>query len=198
MDQLLQIVTTGFLWAPRAARRPKGPPNQLLGQSARQDIVRAIERAPGISMSELVRRIGLPWSTMHYHLHLLNQAGIISSIRLGRERRLFGEEATQGTRSAIALLRRRRIWDFVSTVFHKPGLRQTDIARGTSLQRKSLRRYIDLLKNEGLLIEVRESKYRRYYPTNRLTFLIQELGDTEDDLPPPVPPLADEERGQRP
>lgn len=151
--------------------------------SVRQNIVRIVDRAPGISVSNLGRRTGLPSSTLNYHLHLLGAAGLISSLRLGRDRHLFPAVTSQEALSGIALLRRRRVLWVVHAVLRDPGLRQRDITTRTSLHRKSLRQCVELLKGEDLVTEVRESQARRYYPTDRLSAIMKKLRDAGQDPP---------------
>lgn len=162
--------------------RPKAPGKPEQEHPVARQILATVKDAPGSSVSEIGRRTGTPRGTVHYHVDLLAKAGLLRTISHGRERRLFPRELDRDLATSIALLRRGRVLELASAVVADPGLAQKDIARKTTMPRKTLRTYADLLTKERLMVEIDDARFRRYYPTprmQRLVALLEEDAGTE-------------------
>jgi predicted transcriptional regulator len=79
----------------------------MLGQSLdllstpRQRLIDEVTAHPGISFEALRARAGCPGGAAGYHLHVLERAGILQSVKYGRYRRYF--PATTPTLEARAV-----------------------------------------------------------------------------------------------
>jgi predicted transcriptional regulator len=79
----------------------------MLGQSLdllstpRQRIIDVVAAHPGISFDALRARAGCPGGAAGYHLHILERAGVVQSVKYGRYRRYF--PATMPTLEARAI-----------------------------------------------------------------------------------------------
>lgn len=75
-----------------------------LSQATRLDLIRLLvaEGANGLPAGEIVNRLGVPWSTMSFHLAALERAGLTQSTRQGRQ--IIHAVRFAGLRSLLAFL----------------------------------------------------------------------------------------------
>jgi predicted transcriptional regulator len=80
--------------------------NKVLELETRRRIFTVIKRSPGLHVRELSRTLGIPLSTLDYHLYFLKQRGLITEKQDGRYIRYYcvGDIGTK-EQGVISLLR---------------------------------------------------------------------------------------------
>lgn len=139
-------------------------------------LIESLRRRPGQSLSELRRLLGVSWGRIQYHLGLMRRAGLIREVAHGRERRVFPAATNESSASTLYLLRRGRVLDMVLLVSSRPGVRQWELTERLGIPRKTLRRYVELLTAQGLLVEERKGRERHYYPGARTWQALADAG----------------------
>lgn len=170
-----------------ARRRP------VKDHPTRKQILDLLSDRPGRSISELCRAIGAGWGTVQHHLYLLGKTGMIRSVMQGRNHRFFNGKDAVKQLSDVALLMRGRVRQLANAVVEEPGVGQRKLTDSIAMSRKVFRQYVNLLLQQGLVMEERRSKFRFYYPTGALRELLassheeQHLPTSASDVPLPAP-----------
>lgn len=67
----------------------KNPIREEPFKTIREQIVAEIRKAPGVSHTELSRRVGVKWATLLYHVEILQEAGLLEVRPAGRKRKYW-------------------------------------------------------------------------------------------------------------
>jgi predicted transcriptional regulator len=160
----------------------------LIKQPRREQIITALRKRPGAHISELCRDLDTAWGTLQHHLQLLKRAGLVRSVVAGRDHQFYVADVKPENLGKLALVRRGRVPELVAAIMRRPGIIQRELVEELEMHRKVMRRYLDLLKSEGLIKETRVAKNRLYYPMPPLEGLATEL--LMDRVSPSATPLA--------
>ena len=102
-------------WVPPAIKKfgTTSPGPEGLARWA-ETLLSFIQRYPGVYLREVVRRLGIPMGTLHYHLKRQIANGLVESRDIGGHRCLFpcrppvgGAPLTPPEKNTLAMLRRR-------------------------------------------------------------------------------------------
>lgn len=137
---------------------------EVFDNSVRERIFAAIRANPGISASDLARVASVSWGTTIYHLDVLEQTQMVSSLRKGRYRRYFenGAALTQ-TKDIVATLRNPVTASVVEAMRARPGVTQKDLAAAVSMTPQALHWHLARLVQTGLVRKEREGRVVRHY-----------------------------------
>lgn len=160
-----------------------GDRDRLLRQPVRERLMRLIGRQPGIHASEICRETGEAWGTVQYHLGLLQDNALVSSLEAGRERRFFPQEMDPRRARLLGALHQGRREQIARYIQEHPGQRQVDVCKALSLSRKTFRASVSALIDAGLVQEQRGLQTNRYFPESGLADVL------EGPMPRP-PPLG--------
>lgn len=138
---------------------------ELFDNPVRTRLFDAIQRAPGISTSDLARCAGVSWGTTIYHLEVLERSDMVTSLRNGRHRRYFENGATLGPagKVEVALLQNRVTADVAARVRATPGITQKDLAGALGMTPQALHWHVQRLASAGLVRKRREGRVVRHY-----------------------------------
>lgn len=124
----------------------------LLDNKVREQIVQAVRAEPGITPPELQRLTGAGWSTVVYHLSLLEKNKLVSSLIDGRHKRFFpAEEVAWNERGRIAALKNLRTRQLYELITNEPGVGPSDLAHRVSLSRQAIYGHVERLERAGLV-----------------------------------------------
>lgn len=137
--------------------------DDVLGHPLRRRIQAAIEADPGVSPPELQRRLGAAWSTLAYHVRVLERRGHVRGVRDGRHRRLFPAGQAPGAVARAAVLRQPTTAKVLATVVAQPGVAQAAIARQLGITPQAVVWHVDRLAAHGL-VERRRTAPRGVWP----------------------------------
>ncbi|MGH7427533.1 MAG: winged helix-turn-helix transcriptional regulator [Candidatus Methylomirabilaceae bacterium] len=119
---------------------------------ARQALERHIKANPGINMSQARRALGMGWGAAIRHARILEERGVVTSRREGRELLLFPRSIQMGPESALArFLHRSRVRQIIDAVRGCPGIQRTRLAAATGMSPRILRYHLDRLIAQGLV-----------------------------------------------
>lgn len=148
----------------------------ILENPLRDDILQVVEQAPGISASDLSRRLACGWGTLVYHLTVLERMQLLSSTREGRHRRFFVQgRINYSDKGAVALLANPASRAILDAVRAHPGLIQRDLGRNLGLSAGTVAWHVERLAHAGLVLKEEEGRVVRYYPSQKLLELTQQL-----------------------
>lgn len=162
-------------------RTYKTDAEHLLDQPTRKQLDREIRRRPGKNLRGLCESLGLRRGTAEYHVYMMEQGGQIASVRLGRERRFYAIDLEPRFRWLASVLLQGRTLALAQAISADPGAYQKEIAVKLGMSRKVFRGYADRLVSEGLITEERMSRFNRYFPTDLLGYVLQEIEDSAGD-----------------
>ena len=162
-----------LLAAPLYARLKK---DEILENPLRDDILAHVQETPGISASELGRRVECGWGTLVYHLTVLERMQLVSSAREGRHKRFFAQgRINYSDKGAVGLLANPAARTILDAIRTAPGAIQKDLSERLNLSPGTIAWHVERLAAEGLVIKEDEGRTVRYYPSERLLQLTQRL-----------------------
>lgn len=124
----------------------------LLDNKVRDQLVQAVRAEPGITPPELQRLTGAGWSTVVYHLSLLEKNKFVSSLIDGRHKRFFPtEDVAWNERGKIAALKNLRTRELYELITNEPGVGPSDLAERVSLSRQAIYWHVERLERAGLV-----------------------------------------------
>lgn len=153
------------------ARRKTHAPPDPLDQPRRRLILAALQRNPGANVSALCRELDAGWGTIQHHLQFLKRAGLVKSVMMGRGHQHYLPDQAGSALEKLALLKNGRMPELVEAILAEPGVLQRDLVARLAMHRKVIRRYLDLLKADGLIVETRHLRHLQYHATPALEAL---------------------------
>lgn len=164
---------SALLLAPLYARLKK---DDVLENPLRDDILALVQETPGISASELGRRVECGWGTLVYHLTVLERMQLVSSAREGRHKRFFAQgRINYSDKGAVGLLANPAARTILDAIRASPGAIQKDLSHRLNLSPGTVAWHVERLAAEGLVIKEDEGRTVRYYPSERLLQLTRSL-----------------------
>lgn len=137
---------------------------EVFDNSVRERIFAAIRANPGLSASDLARLADVSWGTTIYHLDVLEQTRMVSSIRKGRYRRYFENGAALTTsKDIVAVLRNTVTASVVDILRARPGVTQKELAAATNMSPQALHWHLSRLVETGLVRKEREGRVVRHF-----------------------------------
>ncbi|HLE48328.1 MAG TPA: MarR family transcriptional regulator [Candidatus Thermoplasmatota archaeon] len=164
---------TRLLFFPLYARLRK---EEILENPLRDDILHAVEQQPGISASELGRRLECGWGTLVYHLTVLERMQLVSSAREGRHKRFFAQGRINYTdKGAVGLLANPAARTILDAIRAVPGIIQKELGERLNLAAGTIAWHVERLEAEGLVVREEDGRSVRYFPSDRLLKLTERL-----------------------
>jgi DNA-binding transcriptional ArsR family regulator len=169
----LKWKATQLLLFPLYARLKK---EDILENPLRDDILHVVQTTPGISASDLGRRLECGWGTLVYHITVLERMGLVSSAREGRHKRFFAQgRINYSDKGAVALLANPAARTILDAIRHHPGIIQKELGERLGLAAGTISWHIERLTGEGLVLKEEDGRAVRYFPSERLLDLTREL-----------------------
>ena len=137
---------------------------EVFDNSVRERIFHAIKASPGLSASDLAKAAGVSWGTTIYHLDVLEQNRMVTSLRKGRHRRYFENGAALSVpKETVAVLQNAVTAQVVSSIKGQPGATQKELASRVGLTPQALHWHLQRLVQVGLVQKVREGRVVRHF-----------------------------------
>lgn len=167
--------------------RSIGGEEDALKHETRKAVFETLKRFPGLGVSQLCKILNVNRGTISHHLAVLQRSGLVGSQRVSKYTLYTihpppGKPAPQGSSpkpEAITALRRRGGTEIASNVLQQPGLIQKDLTASTGMNRKVLRPLLDLMVKSELIVERKQSRSCRYFPTRLLETVLAYIGRPE-------------------
>src|SRR5581483_4006073 len=152
------------LWLPVVTLYAKVSRAEVFQNEVRERIFQAIRANPGASASDLAHAAGVAWGTTIYHLDVLEQTRMVTSLREGRHRRYFENGAQlAATKETVAILCNPVTAQVAQRVKATPGLTQKDLAQATGLTPQALHWHLVRLVRSGVVRKQREGRVVRHF-----------------------------------
>lgn len=120
------------------------------GPGTRAKILAAIERDPGIHVSDLSDELDLAWTTVSHHIRVLQKSGEIEVAKEQRERRLFAKDLSPSQRAWLAALRDDDTAKVLKALLDAPNQGVADLGDELGVSHKVIRRHVSKLRTTGL------------------------------------------------
>lgn len=149
---------------------------EVLENELRDGILQAVQDEPGISASELGRRLECGWGTLVYHLTVLERMRLVSSAREGRHKRFFAQgRINYSDKGAVGLLVNPAARNILDAIRGAPGSIQKDLSERLHLSPGTVAWHVERLAAEGLVVKEEIGRTVRYFPSDRLLELTRQL-----------------------
>lgn len=146
---------------------------KLLASPARRRIYDAIRAEPGLSMSELARRVDLSWTGAALHVDQLEQAGLTRSVLGGRRRALFATNIPLSIApEAPALLAEPACRAVALAIIDRPGMRVWELCEEIGTSERSAYHHVLRLTKAGLIASTNARLYQGLTATTELLALL--------------------------
>lgn len=168
-DPVLHGVSTRRSRKRGTARRPA---TEHAARGSRQAILRIVEGSPGIGLSDLQRCSRLGWGNVQYHLWILERAGLIRRVTVGRSALVYpasGDPSLQHRMAVVSDPLTRRIAEAI--VLH-PDWNQKRLCQSLGVTRKVFLTHLRRLSQARLVSVQRVGGERRYHSTPELRGLL--------------------------
>lgn len=143
------------------------PRDRILDHKGRELVYETVRNEPGISTHRLADVVGFGWSTLAYHLRVLERNQVIVSVRDGRYKRFFDRESgkyANGRKRVVAVLKNETTLTIGRHILQSPGITQKDLGERAGLSPSSVHWHVTRLTDAGLLEKVRDGHNVRYHP----------------------------------
>ena len=138
----------------------------LMENDLRDRIMRLLQESPGCYLGKMGRDLGVPTSTLKYHLNILRSFDMVSTVKKGRCRHYFPKRRrfTDHEKRMYAALEHaptRRIVEIIRT---RPGISQAGLVQTTGLSQSTVAWHMGKLE-EMALVESHRKGVKEYYLT---------------------------------
>ena len=113
---------------------------ELLDNQLRERIMDLLVRAPGCYLGKMGRDLGVPTSTLKYHLNILKSYEMVTTVKKGRCRHYFPKRRrfTDMEKRMFAALEHAPTRRIVELVKHHPGVSQAGLVQMTGLSQSTV------------------------------------------------------------
>ena len=141
----------------------------------RRQLLRAIRRRPGITITELMNAMPFGWASLYHHLDQLVAAKLIhleENPYDARKRHVFPSDAPADVHAMQTVLRptRRQV---AETVRDNPGIGADEIAKRLGLTRQQVIYHLRLMHERGLVSSRAAEPFARVHPRKQLIDLLR-------------------------
>jgi DNA-binding transcriptional ArsR family regulator len=160
---LLKFMLAGAV-APLYARVAK---EHVLDHKGRELVYELVKAEPGISTNRLAARVEFGWSTLTYHLRVLERNEAIVSVRDGRYKRFFDRRSgryANGRKNLVSVLKNDATLDIAKFILEHPGVSQKEVGEAFSLAPSSVHWHVTRLSEADLVNRARQQQRVRYFP----------------------------------
>jgi DNA-binding transcriptional ArsR family regulator len=131
------------------------------GPRTREEILNLLRKEPGLTKTQLCRKLDLAWGTIYYHLRLLrDDRELVERSAWGR-RRFYTMDTPSPEALLLPLLRDVTVPQILAAVSESPGIGIGDLSEHLALSRKVVRRHLAALVRSGIL--TRTPQFRAQY-----------------------------------
>jgi predicted transcriptional regulator len=125
------------------------------GPLTREEIVNALRNEPGLTKSQICRLLDLSWGTISHHARLLEAQGRIERRAIRHRTRFFAQGMQADRLTSNPAAHDPLAAPLLEAVVANPGIGIRDLAASLSVDRRAIRRHLDLLIESGLVAQTR-------------------------------------------
>lgn len=143
------------------------------GGKTRQLILDTIRANPGIHPAELGKRLGFAWSTVRYHVRVLEKQNYLHFEKTEREVCIFPDDVNAHHKAMFAALREDDTQLVLNRLIVNPDLGVPELSTDLGLSQKTIRRHLSKLTGTGLATRGEQPKPLYYSHGDAESFLRQ-------------------------
>ena len=133
--------------------------NRVLAIENRRRIYDCIKRTPGTHLRGIQRELAMPYGTAEYHLHALEDAGLVRATSDGNLKRYFAADFSFEDRAVLGLLRKRPIRAIVIALLAKQEMAHQDLAAAAGVKPPTLSYHLVRLEGAKVVEVRRDGRY---------------------------------------
>lgn len=140
---------------------------ELMENELREQIMDLLARQPGSYLGKMGRDLGVPTSTLKYHLNILRSFDLVTTVKKGRCRHYFPRRRrfTDGEKRMFAALEHAPTRRIVELVHANPGISQAGLVERTGLSQSTVAWHMGKLEEMMLVMSERHG-VKEYYLTS--------------------------------
>jgi len=138
----------------------------LADEPTRQNLLKHIYSEPGANFTELKEKFGLHNGTLAHHINILENHGIITSHRSGRQRLFFPFGSTNKAKIRTSLITNETQKKIIVIVKDNPGITQSMISQRLNVSRQNINYHVNSLVANSILNIEKQGRITRLYPTH--------------------------------
>lgn len=134
---------------------------KALDHDTRSEIYELIKTHPGMAPHEVVERLDVGWSTVTYHLDVLERTELVVAHKQGRYRRYFDRTTgrfANGRKQVVSVLQNETTARIAHAVRDHPGLVQRRLAEALGMAPSSIHWHVKRLVEAGLVEKERAAR----------------------------------------
>ena len=140
----------------------------MIRQDRNSQLIRTIEKNPGIKFREIMRDTGMKNGVLSYHISKLEKDGTIQVQRGARQTRFYPLHITEVESKVIKALRRQTPRDIISALILHDTLEFNDIVSNVGKSQSTVSLYLSQLVDDDIVQIQFSEKKRRYKLKDRL------------------------------
>jgi predicted transcriptional regulator len=123
----------------------------ILENNRRRDIFDFVKANPGLHLRALQRRLGLPLTSLEYHLDYMVRKNVVYRERDGRFTRFYAMMLDEKDREVISVLRQRRLREIALIILGKDGAKFQELQEILGLPSSTLFYYLKHLLDNDII-----------------------------------------------
>ncbi len=128
----------------------------VLDTPARRQVLEAVRDHPGATVARLAEHVDLDYTTVRYHVNVLEEFDLVTPRRRGRNVRIYPPEGAPRRPAAIRKVPATAL-GLLQVVVREPGITQSEAARRLGVTRSTVHWHVERLEGQDLL-ETREGR----------------------------------------
>jgi predicted transcriptional regulator len=140
----------------------------MIRQDRNLQLIKTIEKNPGIKFREIMRDTGMKNGVLSYHIAKLEKDGSIQVQRGSRQTRFYPLHITEAESKIIKALRRQTQRDIISSLILHDGLEFNEIVNHVKKAPSTVSLYLSQLVDDGIVYVQFLEKKRNYHLKDRL------------------------------
>lgn len=138
-----------------------------------QRLLEYIQQNPGCHLRKIKKDLDLSMGTTQYHLNILEKIGRITSERYSFHRTYYPVGIFEGNqRQILKVLNQEMARDIFMFIIEMKNPTQTEIADRIKISAASTKWHIQKLIKLGMIIEIRDGKYKRYSIIGKSDYIV--------------------------
>ncbi len=158
------------------------PSSQIMKNGTRNAIFQIVRSDPGVSLNEIVERVGLSRNAVAYHLAVFESEKLMTSVKDGKYRRYFlnGGRYVNGAKDVVAAIKNDTTLDVIRYIAQNPGTIQKEVCNAVGTSPSATSWHIRRLERVGLVEKQRVANMVKYSPgPNLARYDLSEFGLNE-------------------
>jgi DNA-binding transcriptional ArsR family regulator len=127
--------------------------------ATRQRIYEFVKATPGAYLREVQRSLSLAYGTAEYHLHALEDAGLLRTVSDGNLKRYFAADFSFADRAVLGLLRKRAVRAVILALLDKGEMTHQNLAEAAGIKPPTLSYHLPKLEAVGLVVVRKEGRF---------------------------------------